>query len=212
MIESLLPAAVRSSEAFTDRTDVVLFPEEARAVERAVDKRRREFTTVRACARDALADLGVAAAPIVPGVRGAPDWPADVVGSMTHCSGYRAASVARSQDLASIGIDAEPNEPLPEDVLNLVAVPDDLPGLKQLTDTGVATDRLLFSAKESLYKAWFPLARRWLGFHQATVALRADGTFTARVLIGGGGRLTELGGNWLAAHGLLITAISIPAS
>ena len=33
----------------------------------------------------------------------------------------------------------------------------------------VCWDRLLFSLKESVHKAWFPLTRRWLGFEQALV-------------------------------------------
>ena len=43
-------------------------------------------------------------------------------------------------------------------------------------------DRVLFSAKESVYKAWFPLTRRWLGFEQADIELRLDGTFEAMLL------------------------------
>ena len=61
--------------------------------------------------------------PVLPGERGAPRWPAGVVGSMTHCAGYRAAALVRAADLASLGIDAEPHGPLPEGVLRRVALP-----------------------------------------------------------------------------------------
>lgn len=215
MMEQLLPTAVRTGEAFSDRTGIVLFPEEESVIERAVEKRRREFTTVRACAREALEAMGLPPVPILPGVRGAPNWPRDVVGSMTHCDGYRAASVARSADFDSIGIDAEPNVPLPDGVLDTISVPEDFACLKRVASTGVAADRLLFSAKESVYKAWFPLAQRWLGFDDATVTLRTDGTFTARLLIDGilhnGRRLTSIEGRWLAARGLVLTAITVLA-
>jgi hypothetical protein len=88
MIDELLPDTVSAVEAFADPPDAFLFPEEEAVVRNAVDKRRREFTTARVCARAALAKIGYPAAPILPGLRGSPGWPAGVVGSMTHCAGY----------------------------------------------------------------------------------------------------------------------------
>jgi 4'-phosphopantetheinyl transferase EntD len=81
---------------------------------------------------------------------------------------------------------------------------------------GVSWDRLLFSAKESVYKTWFPLTQRWLGFESADIAIDPrEGTFTARLLVEGplvkGAPLTMLNGRWLADHGLLVTAIVVPA-
>ena len=95
VLAALPPAGIAAVEAFDDDIPARLFPEEEALVARSVDKRRREFTTARRCAREALARLGVPPAPILPGERGAPRWPAGVVGSMTHCAGYRAAAVAR---------------------------------------------------------------------------------------------------------------------
>jgi 4'-phosphopantetheinyl transferase EntD len=214
MIETLLPRCTSVVETFTDRLDITLFPEEAAAIARAVDKRRNEFTTVRSCARDALARLRIAPVPLVPDEHGAPQWPAQVIGSMTHCEGYRAAAVARPANLASVGIDAELDGPLPEGVLKIIALPDDLVGVDAVTSTGVSGDRLLFSAKESVYKAWYPLARRWLGFDGAAVTLHPNGTFVARLLVDGtiadGRRLASFEGRWLAAGGLVMTAVTVP--
>jgi len=81
VIEEILPPEVATAEAFDDAAPAVLFPAEEAAIARAVPKRRREFTTGRACARAALAKLGLPPAPIVPGLRGAPQWPAGVTGS-----------------------------------------------------------------------------------------------------------------------------------
>ena len=173
MIEEILPPEVATAEAFDDGAPAVLFPAEEAAMARAVPKRRREFTTGRVCARAALAKLGLPPAPIVPGPRGAPQWPAGVTGSITHCAGYRASAVAHLKDLAGIGLDAEPNAPLPDGVLERIAVPQEqawLPGLAAAVP-GVSWDRLLFCAKESVYKAWFPLTRRWLGFEQAAITV-----------------------------------------
>src|SRR5258708_36276243 len=123
MINTILPATARSAEAFPDRADETPFPEEMAMVANAVDKRRREFATGRACAREALRELGIAPGPILAGERGMPRWPPGVVGSITHCAGYRAAAVAGSGDLMAIGIDAEPDAPLPDGVLDVVALP-----------------------------------------------------------------------------------------
>ena len=98
MIEKILPAGVASAEVFADLPDAVLFPQEASALATAVEKRRREFATGRACARRALDDLGIAPSAILPGERGAPQWPPGIVGSITHCAGYRAAAVALATD------------------------------------------------------------------------------------------------------------------
>ena len=61
MIERILPSAVIAVEAREDLTDIVLFPAEEASIERAVEKRRREFTTARACVREAFAELGLPA-------------------------------------------------------------------------------------------------------------------------------------------------------
>ena len=92
-------------------------------VARAVDRRRAEFTTVRTCARIALGRLGLPPAPLLTGSKREPLWPAGVVGSITHCDGYRAAAVARASEVAAIGIDAEPHDPLPDGILDRVTLP-----------------------------------------------------------------------------------------
>ncbi|WP_329241683.1 4'-phosphopantetheinyl transferase superfamily protein [Actinoallomurus sp. NBC_01490] len=218
MIERILPPEVASAEAFDDREAVALFPEEEAVVARAVDKRRREFATARGCARRALAVLGLPPVPIVPGERGAPAWPAGVVGSMTHCDGYRASAVAREERVRTVGLDAEPNEPLPDGVLEAIATPPERAWLQRRDGdrSGVCWDRLLFSAKESIYKAWFPLTRRWLNFEEAVVTPDPEaGTFSSRLLVPGpvvdGRALTGFTGRWIVSRGLVATAITVPS-
>jgi len=181
-----------------------------------VAKRRLEFTTARGCARAALARLGQPAVPILPGLRGAPQWPPGVVGSITHCAGYRASAVARDREVVTVGLDAEPHDTLPAGVLQAVASPAEQARLAALATAGpdVCWDRLLFCAKESVYKAWFPLTRRWLDFEEACVDFdQASQTFTARLLVDGpvvnGAVLTGFEGRWLIANGLIVTAIVI---
>ncbi|MEV0977539.1 4'-phosphopantetheinyl transferase superfamily protein [Streptomyces sp. NPDC049915] len=224
MIEELLPSCVVTVETYDlDGADeALLHPEEAAVVARAVPKRRREFAAVRACARRAMDKLGVEPQPLLPGERGAPRWPRGVTGSMTHCEGYAAAALVAAADLASLGIDAEPHGPLPDGVLPTVSLPSERRRLAELAVAlpGLHADRLLFSAKESVYKAWFPLTRRWLDFMEADIDLRPDpgggphGTLRAELLVPGpsvSGRVVQhFEGRWTAGRGLLATAVTVP--
>ena len=77
--------------------------------------------------------------------------------------------------------------------------------------------RLLFSAKECVYKAWFPLAKRWLGFEDAVVAVNPSAdTFSARLLVRGpllaDRQLTALSGRWLVRDGMILTTIAVAAA
>lgn len=216
MIADLLPD-VATAETFADVLDEELYPEEEAVISRAVDKRRNEFRTVRACARRALGGLGVVRPPLVPRTRGAPTWPAGIVGSMTHCAGYRAAAVARTDKVTSLGIDAEPAAPLPDGVLGTIALPAEIEHLQALAQLGpdAPWDRLLFSAKESVYKTWYPLTLRWLGFEGATVRFTPNATFSATLLVPGplvnGHHINRFDGRWTTNHGLVLTAVLLPA-
>jgi 4'-phosphopantetheinyl transferase EntD len=208
----LVPADIAWVHQFGDVDGAfdALYPEEAARMARAAAKRRREFATVRICARRALAQLGVEPAPLLPGRGGAPMWPASVVGSMTHCVGYRACAVATRDRYAAIGIDAEPHEPLAADVAIQVLGPAERRRLPN-----VHADRLVFCAKEAVFKAWYPLTGRWLDFPDVHVEPAADGTFAARFLVPGpvvaGRRLGEFTGRWRVESGLLVVALAVPA-
>jgi 4'-phosphopantetheinyl transferase EntD len=221
LIAGILAPEVASTEVrgeSPDRTDGPaegLFPAEQAALGRVAECRRRDFTVARACARRALGQLGLPPAAILPGPRREPCWPSGVVGSITHCPGYRAAAVARRARLASVGIDAEVAEALPEGVLDKVTLPEERSWMRVLSGTGVAWDRVVFSAKESVYKAWFPLARRWLGFEDAVVTVDLFArTFEARLLVDGpevgGEPLSHLAGRFRVGDGLILTSVAVP--
>ena len=217
MIEEILPASVAAAESRTDPSGGHLYPEEQALILRAADQRRREFTTVRSCARAALAKLGLPPAPILRGEDGAPIWPAGVVGSMTHCTAYRAAVVARASAVCSVGVDAEPNDPLPPDVMDVVASDDECAWVSclQATRPEVNWDRLLFSAKEAVFKTWYPMNRRWLDFNQIAITMEpVGGTFSVGLVdlsaTPVASALTSFAGRWLARDGLLLTAIAVP--
>nr|WP_237536368.1 4'-phosphopantetheinyl transferase superfamily protein [Streptomyces sp. SID5785] len=202
-----MPAGVAVAEARHDPPGVWLHPAEAALVEGVVERRRREFTTVRHCARQALHRLGLPPAPVLPDPFGAPRWPAGVVGSLTHCDGYRAAALAPAAELAMLGIDAEPHAPLPDGVLDAIALPAERARLRA-APPGTHWDRLLFSAKEAVYKAWYPYTGHRLTFTDADLHLTPDGTFTAhlRPLPATSPLPHRLQGRWAIRKGLTLTS------
>ncbi|HEX7660136.1 MAG TPA: 4'-phosphopantetheinyl transferase superfamily protein [Pseudonocardiaceae bacterium] len=216
MFERLLPAEVHTAEILGEDPTATLLPEEQVLVARAVEKRRREVTHARTCARRALRELGHPAAPIPRGAKGEPVWPSGVVGSITHTAGFYAAAVADAGRVRSVGIDAEVHDRLPDGVLERIAIAEELAWLKELgRHGGVWWERMLFSAKESVYKTWFPLTRRWLGFEDALITVQPDaGTFAVRLLVDGstvsGPPLTTLSGRYLVDNGYVLTAITLP--
>jgi 4'-phosphopantetheinyl transferase EntD len=226
MIERILSSGVSACETRQDPVEEGLFPDEEALLVGAVEKRRREFAAGRVCARAALGQLGYPAVPVLSGSRGEPLWPTGVVGSITHCDGYRAAAVARSGQIATIGIDAEPHLALPEGLLGRIAGAEERVALVRLGSERpqVHWDRLLFSAKESVYKAWYPLAGRGLSLKDISIALDPlAGTFVAQLPMCAPAPAdrspSELSGGWTVApaikdgeggtirEGLILTAV-----
>lgn len=209
MIAELLPPAVVAVESFGEPGAAALLPAEAAAIATAGRKRRAEFGAGRAVAHAALGELGSPAGPVLPGRAGEPLWPAGVVGSLTHCAGYRACAVARDTDLAAIGIDAEPSRALPDRMLAAVAGDAERSRISGLSaaSPGVPWDLLLFCAKESVYKAWFGARGLRLRFADVRAEFAEAGRFTAHVA----GAAARIDGRWLVRDGLALTAVTLPA-
>jgi 4'-phosphopantetheinyl transferase EntD len=182
MLETLFPSAVVVVTASPEMWEAPLHPEEEVSVRRAVPKRRREFAAGRATARLALARLGIENFPLVMGPDRLPAWPEGIVGSISHCSGFCGAAVARRQDIVSLGLDVEPAEPLEESLLPLIVTDRERNALERAeTAFPDLWSRIVFSAKESVYKCLSPLVRRILDFHEVELSFDArEGTFTAR--------------------------------
>ncbi|MEX0836688.1 MAG: 4'-phosphopantetheinyl transferase superfamily protein, partial [Gemmatimonadota bacterium] len=196
-----------------------LGPREAEAIARAVPKRRTEFARGRACAREALrrAGCGVEASVGAPdssgfveipvGASRAPVWPEGFTGSITHCDGFVAAVVARTGVLRGIGLDAEPDRPLPDGVAAQVLTPEE-----QASPPDSLHDIVRFSAKESIHKAVFPLTGVWLDFLDVALELD-DGAFRARPAAGA--RVTTpvldgLAGRYTRVAGVVVTVAWVP--
>lgn len=218
LLAGVLPGsitALAAAELYNDPDGLTPLPEEEPLIAKSVTKRRNEFVTARHCARQALLDLGHEPVPILKGDKGEPRWPEGIVGSLTHCTGFRGAAVGRREQVRSVGIDAEPHDVLPRGVLDAISLPVERHEIGSLPAV-VHWDRVLFCAKEATYKAWYPLTRRWLGFEDAHIRFEVDGsgqagTFTSTILIDpaalSGPPLSALSGRWSVRDGIALTAI-----
>lgn len=207
LTKSMLPVESAFHQMRTTGVDLAnyrsLHPSEQELVAGAIDARKAEFGDARACAHRAIADITgePSESPILRGRRGMPVWPEQVIGSMTHTDGFRAAVVAPRSLVRSIGIDAEVAKPLPDGVVGSISTPRER---KALDEWGVDFgSRLLFCAKEATYKAWYPVTGQWLGFEDAEIDLHPDGTFISYILL----RPTQIyfiEGNWSVEDGYVI--------
>jgi enterobactin synthetase component D len=145
---------------------------------RAVDGRRASFRAGRAAAHDALALLGCDDGPILVGQQREPVWPIGVVGSISHASGVGVALVAPTASTGGVGIDVEAIRPAPE-LFDQVPRPDERSWLDAIADVGERDAAVLelFSAKESIFKAFFPRVGEMFGFEAATL-VRSPAGFT----------------------------------
>ncbi len=175
LIEGLFDEPVAAFEARGPVDPGALAPQEAEHVARAVPKRVGEFAAGRACARRALAELGIADFVLRAGPDREPLWPPGIVGSITHTAGFCGVAAARAEVFAALGLDAERRDAVQRRLWRQIATAAELRWLESLapeqaTDMGA----LLFSAKEAFYKCQFPLTREWLDFRDVSVSVGPD--------------------------------------
>lgn len=163
---ALFPDTVALVVASEAMWNTPLCREEEALIEDAVQKRRREFRAGRNAAHAALRRLDAPQQPILRGTRREPVWPEGFVGSIAHCEGLGVAACAREQAVAGLGIDVEPLAPLPEGVARYIHTEEELAShtLRELPQ------RLLFCAKESLYKCYYPLLGKFFGFQSVSLS------------------------------------------
>jgi len=185
------------------------FPEEEALVAAASPGRRLEFLNGRACAHRALRELGVPDAPVLRGRHREPRWPANVVGSISHGDDFCGAVVAWRDDHAGVGVDMEADQALSANFARRVCSPRELARCAQLGPEQLLA-RVIFSAKESVYKAQYPLSGAVLYWSDLEILLE-DSRFSARFLRAcppfREGHL--LPGRWLRGSGLILTGATL---
>lgn len=155
-----------------------LKPSEEAAILRAVPKRRAEFASGRRAARLALREIGRPETEILVGADRAPVWPRGVTGSITHDSGLALAAVVPLVRAEAIGIDLTEAIPLPRDLREQILRH---PSEEEASDLEA---RVVFSAKEALFKALSSRVGHVFGFAAAEVEVDlAAGTFEARLVL-----------------------------
>ncbi|MDO6462054.1 4'-phosphopantetheinyl transferase superfamily protein [Granulosicoccaceae sp. 1_MG-2023] len=214
LIASLFPAGVSVCAQRIDDHYDCLHPAEQQCLGKVVQKRRNEFTTGRYCAARALAALGIEDSPVLPGPKREPLWPDGVRGSITHSHELCVAVVSRDPALLSLGIDVETREGISEAVRDAVCVADELAALPDALNCPEVW-KLIFSAKESVYKCLFPLRHQWIGFAQASIRFDfAAGRFVPLMdpALGLPDTLQKaLQGRFVFSDDYIFTALSCPA-
>lgn len=150
-----------------------LWPAETAATARMVPARLAEFAAGRRAARAAMAALDLPGAPVPMGPDRAPVWPGGLTGSIAHDATACVALVGPRTGWAGLGIDLEPDTPLPADLAATICLPGEA-----ATATGA---RAVFCAKEAAYKALYPRIATVLAFHDVAVTRAPDGRFHARL-------------------------------
>ncbi len=165
MIRSLFSDAVVTWEALAADWTGVLLAAEAEQIRDAGAKRRREFTAGRVCARAALARLGIEDFPLLSDPDRVPRWPPGIVGSLSHTGSWCGVAVARAEVALGLGLDVERGGPLGARLATRVCTPRELERFARLPGlAGADWPKLAFSAKEAVFKSYYPLARHRLGF------------------------------------------------
>jgi len=178
LFNRLLGSHIETAEVDPHLVGSGLLKAEQEAIAGAAKTRIEQYTAGRVCSRIALGRLGVAATtPIIRGEDRAPVWPAGMVGSISHTDSWCAAAVARAEVVRSIGIDLELATPLKESLWRRVCTPKERDWLHQLPSVGL-TGKILFSAKEAVYKCQYPITNKFLGFHAVEIEL-GDESFRA---------------------------------
>lgn len=173
LLDGMFAAGIRTDERRIATWNGASFPEEEAAMAGALPRRLHEFSTGRACAREAIRQLGRPPTPLPMGSDRAPVWPEGLVGSISHSRSYCAAAAALQSDgFRAIGLDIEEAEPLDDDLAGEICTPGECGWLagQSSSQRGLLL-KAFFSAKECAYKCQFVLSGTLLGFQDITIGM-----------------------------------------
>lgn len=174
----------------------LLTPSEWQAIRHCRPARIHDFTAGRLCARRALQELGIADFSLLAAPDRRPLWPDGIVGSITHTQGYSAAVVARSDEVAALGIDTEEIGAVHQRLWPLFCTSEELESLWRLSSQERArAAALIFAAKEAYFKCQYPLVREVLGFDAVRIEEPLAGEGRFRMLLQKGELPARLAGS-----------------
>ena len=173
---SLFPAGVVAVELLSEAPRTVLTELELSSISHCANKRIDDFTRGRACAHRGLIELGIHPYSVLAGEKREPLWPAEIIGSITHTTGFAAAVVARRSEVEALGIDCEIIASVDADLWERICTPTERARLEQLPQAQAQRQAaLIFAAKEAFYKCQFPVSHEWVGFEDVTIEVSGDG-------------------------------------
>lgn len=213
LLAALFPVGVSVKVTDPRQPQPAPFAEEAVAVSRATAGRQREFAAGRAAAHAAMQGLGVAPQPVPHGPDRAPRWPQGLCGSISHCDRVCIAVLGATRALHSLGVDVEPDEALPGDLLSEVTCLEERAWLSaQPEQLRGRLARLIFSAKEAAYKCQYPVSGAMIGFEDLVITPDLDtGQFEATLLrsVPSFAEGHCFHGRFLVCDGVIVTAVSL---
>jgi 4'-phosphopantetheinyl transferase EntD len=187
---------------------------EAAAISDVSHKRRREFAAARALAREGLERyFDIRGFDLLNAEDRSPIWPSGVAGSISH-SDNRAWVALSGASFGTIGIDGEERNELSEALWHLTLRTEETAYLEKL-DPAVRGRRalIIFSAKESLYKAQYPWSGACMDYMAANVGLDESGSLTCTFLerVGPFPSGYVVNGRWRDDDESIVTAVWIAA-
>ena len=136
--------------------------------------RKEHYRSGRICAGEVLSKLGTLGQPVLrdPQTR-EPLWPEGISGSITHIGKWAAAAAGKTSDILGIGIDLEDLErQVDSRISRHVCIPEEQKWLQECGEDFLEQNlKIIFSAKESIFKAFFPYTRTYLHFHDARILM-----------------------------------------
>ena len=146
----------------------VYFPD---TVKKSVIKRRAEFLAGRYCSLKALGMIGEFPDFIPVGKKREPIWPAGVLGAISHTTACATTVVTNDPEIKGLGIDIE-NLVGTETMEKICSHIMPLEAGNILEQNGISQEEaftLIFSLKESFFKAAYPQVQRYFDFDAVKV-------------------------------------------
>ena len=178
--------------------DYAPHPEEMKCLSpKAVDKRRKEFFLGRLAAFRALQALGVNPEPVLKGEQREPLWQEGIVGAITHKADTAIAVVARKTATCGVGVDLEGlDKPVNFRISKKVCTASEQDWLSEIPDEKDKRLKMIFSAKEAGFKAFFPIQKIYLGYQEAELTWRDETERFSGVLLKSAGDHHPIGSSF----------------
>jgi 4'-phosphopantetheinyl transferase EntD len=180
-ITTLFPSTVIIVEA--QDWDGRIYPEEYKFIKAARIKRQRDFIAGRIATRNALRRLNIYNFPILVGKHRNPLFPKNIIGSISHTKDYCAVVISNNKNILSLGFDAETRDSkINDNMMDLICTKNEKIWLKQSNNYKLYV-KIIFSAKESIYKCYFPIIKEFLDFQDVEISINlVKNNFTFKIL------------------------------